>query len=139
MEIRTQAHVAFKLLYHIVWIPKYRYKVLVDGVAEYATALIKNIIIDEYPDVFLEEISVQQDHVHLIMSIPPKYSLSSVIGNIKRLSSKKLRQKFDYLKKPRNALWSIGYFVSSVGLDEKKIRKYVKYQQKQDEGQPVRL
>jgi len=139
MEIRTQAHVAFKLLYHIVWIPKYRYKVLVDGVAKYATNVIKNIVIDEYPDVFLEEISVQQDHVHLIMSIPPKYSLSSVIGNIKRLSSKRLRQKFEYLKKPRNNLWSIGYFVSSIGLNENKIRKYVKYQQKQDEGQPVRL
>ena len=139
MEVRAQSHVVFKLLYHIVWIPKYRRKVLVRGVAAYAEDAIKTVVVEEYPDVILEEISVQQDHVHIVISIPPKYAISSVVGTIKRISSKKLRQKFEYLNKPRIGMWSIGYFVSSVGLDEGKIRKYVKFQQKQDEGQPVRL
>ena len=90
---------------------------------------------DRYPDVRVEDVNVQIDHIHVLMIVPPKYSLSKVIGDIKRDSSRKMRKKFEYLKRGKEAMWSIGYFVSSVGLDEERIRKYVKHQEEQERGQ----
>ena len=134
MEILTQAHAAYRLMYHIVWIPKYRRKILQKGIAEYCEEVIKTEMIDRYPDVRIEEINIEIDHVHVIAIIPPKYAISRIIGEMKSRSSKKMREKYEYIKR-NETMWSIGYFVSSVGLDEKKIRRYVKYQEKQDKGQ----
>jgi putative transposase len=134
VKTRVQAHVAYKLLYHVVWIPKYRYKLTRGGIAKYTEKVFKGAVSKLYEDVTIEEINILDDHVHLLIVIPPKYSISSVIGNIKRLSSKQMRQKFEYLRSGRGALWSIGYYISSVGLNETMIREYVKYQQKQDSG-----
>ena len=72
------------------------------------------------------------------MIIPPKYSVSDVIGQIKAQSASRLRKKFSYLSKvywKENIVWSPGYFVSTVGIDEKSIIEYVKFQQSQDLGQ----
>jgi len=71
----------------------------------------------------------------MVVVIPPKYGISRVIGEVKSISSRKLREKFEYLRRGRDSLWSIGYFVSSMGLDEERIKRYVRYQRKQDEGQ----
>ena len=89
---------------------------------------------DRYPDVKVEEINMGEDHVHVIVIIPPKYAISRIIGEMKSRSSKKMKEKFEYIRR-NESMWSIGYFVSSIGLDEKKIRRYVKYQEKQDKGQ----
>ena len=83
----------------------------------------------------MEEIAIQEDHVHMVVVIPSKYGISRVIGEVKSTSSRKLREKFEYLRRGRDNLWSIGYFVSSMGLDEERIKRYVRYQRKQDEGQ----
>ena len=130
METRVQAHVAYKLLYHVVWIPKYRYKLTKGGIAKYCEKVFKGVVSRNYEDVTIEEVNILEDHVHLLLVIPPKYSISAIIGTIKRLSSKQTRQKFEYLRTGRTAMWSIGYYVSSVGLNETVVRDYVKYQQK---------
>lgn len=134
MKTRVQAHVSYKLLYHIVWIPKRRYKVLKKGIRKYCDKVIRTSTSDRYSDVIIEDITVKKDHVHLIVAIPPKYSISKVVGDIKRDSSRKMRQKFEYLK-ARDAMWSIGYFVSSIGLNEMVVKRYVAYQKEQDSGQ----
>lgn len=110
-------------------------RVLTKGVDVYCKKVIISSTKDRYPDVKKEELSVRDDHVHVVLVIPPKYGISKVVGDTKRDSSRKLRKKFEYLKRGRENLWSIGYFVSSVGLDEKRIRKYVKYQEKEEKGQ----
>lgn len=121
-------------MYHVVWIPKYRYKLTKGGIAKYLEKVFEGVLAKTHEDVTIEEINILDDHVHMLLVIPPRYSISMVIGNIKRLSSRQMRQKFEYLRIGRDAMWSIGYYVSSVGLNETVIRNYVKYQQEQDSG-----
>lgn len=134
METKVQAHVAYQALYHIVWIPKYRRKVFVDGVKEYLEKTIQTLVIDRYPDVYVQELNVRIDHVHALIEIPPKYSVSSVVGYIKGVSAKKLRMHFEYLRHG-SSLWAEGYFMSTVGINEERIKKYIQYQEKQERGQ----
>ena len=124
-------------MYHIVWIPRYRYEVLVKGVDEY---LLKKM--DEirkiYPEIEYVQRNIQPDHIHLVLSFPPKYSIAKVVQIIKSNTGKAMWEKFDFLRKRyygREGIWSAGYFVSTVGLDEKLIEKYVRYQEKEDLGQ----
>jgi putative transposase len=90
------------------------------------------------PGVALEEIGFDKDHLHMLMTIPPKYSVASVMGKLKSQSASHMRKAFPWLKKvywKENIVWSPGYFVSSVGVDEETIRHYVEYQGKKDSGQ----
>ena len=86
----------------------------------------------------MEKISFDMDHLHMIMVIPPKYSIANVMGTLKSKSSSLLRKKYSWLSKvywKENILWSPGYFVSSVGVDEETIRRYVEHQGLQDSSQ----
>jgi putative transposase len=90
------------------------------------------------PGVKLETIGFDQDHLHMVLQIPPKYSVSEVIGRLKSQSSGRLRKKFAWLTKvywKENIVWSPGYFVSTIGADEVTIKHYVEYQGRQDSGQ----
>ena len=90
------------------------------------------------PGVIIETIGFDRDHLHMVMSIPPKYSISEVMGRMKSQSSSEMRKAFPWLKKvywEENVVWSPGYFVSSVGIDEETIRNYVEHQGRQDSGQ----
>ena len=80
------------------------------------------------------ELNIQEDHIHIITSIPPKYSISSVMGFLKGKLALKLFYKYERLGKKYwgRHLWVRGYCVSTVGLDEEKIRKYVKWQEEQE-------
>ena len=90
------------------------------------------------PGVAVETIGFDLDHLHMVMAIPPKYSISSVLGELKGQSASKLRKKFSWLSKvywKENIVWSPGFFVSSVGVDEETIKRYVEHQGCQDSGQ----
>ena len=94
------------------------------------------------PGVTLETIGFDQDHLHLVMVIPPKYAVSAVMAQLKSQSASIMRKKFSWLAKvywKENIVWSPGYFVSSVDLDEQTIKHYLEYQGRQDEGQQVVL
>jgi len=124
-------------MYHIVWIPRYRYKVLVNGVDEYLLTKMEEVR-KRYPEIEYVERNIRPDHVHVVVSFPPKYSISKVVQIIKSNTGKALWEKFEFLQERyygRGGIWSAGYFVSTVGLDEKVIRRYVKYQEKEDLGQ----
>ncbi len=89
----------------------------------------------EWKDIEILEMNVKEDHIHMILSIPPRLSISEVMGMLKGKTAIKLFKSFPALrKKPYwgNHFWSRGYCVSSIGLDENKIRKYVKYQEERE-------
>lgn len=123
----------YKCDYHIVWTPKYRYRVLFGEVK----SLVENDIrmLCERKRVEVIELNVQIDHVHVVVSIPPKVSVSVLMGTLKGKLAIKLFKSYPKLKqKPYwgNHFWSRGYFVTTVGVDEEIIRRYVKYQEKED-------
>ena len=92
-----------------------------------------------YPESWRKGVYKQTfPQIHLLMVIPPKYAVSEVIGQMKQYTASRLREKFAWLEKvywKERVVWSPGYFVSTVGLDEKQITEYVKWQSHQDSGQ----
>ena len=95
-------------------------------------------LLKSIPGVQLESIGFDLDHLHMLMVIPPKYSIAEVMSRLKSQSTSELRKKFDWLKKvywKEIVVWSPGYFVSSVGIDEETIRRYVEHQGQEDSGQ----
>ena len=120
-----------------MWIPKYRRRILNPGIAEYLRKLFPKVM-RSLPGCEIIELSIQVDHLHTVMVIPPRYAVSEIIGRIKCQTASKLREKFTWLAKvywDENIVWSPGYFVSTVGIDEKAILAYVKWQGGQDSGQ----
>jgi putative transposase len=116
-----------------VWTPKYRYRVLFGEVK----SLVENDIrmLCDRKSVEVIELNVRIDHVHAVVSIPPKISVSTLMGTLKGKLAIKLFKSYPKLKqKPYwgNHFWSRGYFVTTVGVDEEIIRRYVKYQEKED-------
>jgi len=137
VENRLSGHWVYRTEYHVVWITKYRRRVLNPGVKEYLEKLWPKIL-RGIPGVEMIEDNIQVDHIHAVMIIPPKYSVSDVIGKLKGQSASKLRKKFMWLEEvywKENIVWSPGYFVSTIGLNEEQIIKYVQWQEKQDSGQ----
>ena len=138
-KFRKLTHVFYKCDYHIVFTPKYRFQIL-EGMVQ---ALVEHDlqVISQWKDVVIEEYSVQKDHVHLVCSIPPKISISEYMGTLKGKLAIKMFKTYPSLKqKPYwgNHFWSRGYFISTVGLDEEMIKKYVKYQEQEDRKRDVR-
>ena len=119
------------------WVVKYRRSVLNPGVQAYLRKLFPKLI-REMPGVEIEELGMARDHLHMVVLIPPKYAVSDVIARLKSRSASQLRKKFSWLGKvfwKENVVWSVGYFVSGVGVDEKRIKRYVEWQGKKDSGQ----
>ena len=136
MKIRLSAHGAYRHQYHVVWIPKYRQRIL-EGELK---AFIEQRLFDihqYHPDIAIEKYSIQDDHLHIVIIIPPKYSVSSIIGKIKANTSREIRQHFEWIRKlyRRNEFWSPGFFSSTVGIDEEVIKRYVEFQEKMHKGQ----
>jgi putative transposase len=132
-KYRKLSHVVYKCDYHIVWTPKYRYKVLFGEVKQLVEQDIKMLC--EWKGSEIIEMNVQLDHVHIVVSIPPKVSVSVLMGTLKGKLAIKLFKTYPKLKKKPywgNHFWSRGYFVNTVGIDEDMIRRYVKYQEGED-------
>ena len=132
-KYKKLSHVVYKCDYHIVWTPKYRFRVLFGEVK----VLVENDIrmLCEWKGVEILELNVQIDHVHVICSVPPKVSISELMGTLKGKLAIKLFKSYPKLKqKPYwgNHFWSRGYFVTTVGVDEDIIRRYVIYQEGED-------
>jgi len=137
MEYIKTAHSVYYLEYHVVWVCKYRRRILNPGMCGYIRKLLPKLM-RRMSGVELKTIGFDEDHLHMVMTIPPKYSISKVMGKLKSQSASRLREAFPWLAKvywDENIVWSPGYFVSSVGVDEKTIKKYVEHQGLQDSGQ----
>jgi putative transposase len=119
--------------YHVIWVPKYRYRVLNGKIRESVESGIRAVC--GYMECEVVELNVQHDHVHLIMFVPPKVAISTVMGRVKGQTATRLFKQFRELrKKPYwgNHFWAKGYCVDTVGVDAEMIRKYVKYQEKKE-------
>ena len=130
MEKRLSGHSAYKTEYHVVWVTKYRLPVLNPTRRKYLIRLLPKIV-NNIPGCDVVEYNILRDHVHMVLVIPPKYSVSKVIGRIKGRTSSHLRRRFPRLAEvywKENTFWSPGYFVSTVGIEEDKIRPYVRNQ-----------
>ena len=128
------AHSLYECKYHIVFCPKYRYKILDEVVSKYVQQEIYRLC-NQKSGVEILELNVQVDHVHLVVSVPPKYAISRFMGYLKGKLALRLFDRFPQLRKQYwgQHVWSRGYCVSTVGLDEDRIRKYVKWQTKKEE------
>jgi len=135
MEIRYSAHGAYHRQYHIVWIPKYRKAILKDEVKQYVEQHLKDIC-GYHPEIVIEKQSVQKDYVPLVIIIPPKFKVSEVVGKIKANTGREILKQFAWIEKIywRNEFWSLGFFSSTIGINEKVIKRYVEFQEKVDKG-----
>ena len=133
---RKQSHATYFTRYHLVWIPRYRRRVLVKGVDSYLKIKFKEVK-KWYPDIEYIEMTIKPDHVHLLVSFPPGFSVSKIVNILKSNTSAALKQKFKFLNKvyEKQGMWSRGYFVSTVGIDERIIQNYIKRQAEEDSGQ----
>ena len=137
------SHSIYECKYHVVFCPKYRFRIFKGDIAHYTRQQI-HVLCRQKDLVEVLELNVQEDHIHVVLSIPPKYSVSSVMGFLKGKLALRLFRRYERLGKRYwgRHLWSRGYCVSTVGLDEDQIRAYVKWQQgkeKQIEQQQLGL
>jgi len=127
------SHVIYYHVYHLVWTPKYRFRVMQGNVKEIVEKKLRTLC--EWKKLEIIEMNIQVDHVHMVLSIPPKMSVSQMMGLLKGKTAIMIFKQFPGLKKKPywgNHFWARGYCSSTVGLDEEKIKKYVKYQEKQE-------
>ena len=137
MQTRSLNHSTYKLQYHIVWGTKYRRKWL----KEYVKAELKASLYEtckRYPTLFIQAVNTDEDHVHIQMEIPPSIAIADAVQKLKGISSMALRKEFAFIRKmylEKDGIWSVGYFVSSIGLNEGQIKRYIDWQDKK-ESQP---
>lgn len=126
------AHTKWECKYHVVFIPKYRRKVLFEQLRKHLGPVLRSLT--EQKESRIEEGHLLGDHVHMLISIPPKYSVSQVVGFIKGKSAIHIART--YMGRRQNfvgqSFWARGYFVSTVGRDEATIREYIRHQEQED-------
>ena len=130
---KSLSHTRWECKYHIVFIPKCRRKTLYGQLRVHLGEVFR--MLARQKESQIEEGHLMPDHVHMLVSIPPKYSVSQVVGFIKGKSA--IHLAWVYGERRRNFVgqhfWARGYFVSTVGRDESVIREYIKNQEKEDE------
>ena len=137
MELIHLTHCVYQCEYHVVLVTKYRKEIFNEGIIAYVNKGLAEIT-EHYPLVRFQVLNHDKDHIHILMFIPPTEAVGKVIGIVKQNTSREMKQKFPFLKKVywgTDAVWSEGYFVSTVGVDEAVIRAYVENQGKKDAGQ----
>ena len=114
----------------MVWCPKYRYRILEGPVKAYVEETLRMLC--QWKGIEILEMNVRADHVHLVLQIPPKLSVSEAVGILKGKTAIKLFKSYPGLRRRPywgNHFWARGYCVTTIGMDEDKIRRYVKYQE----------
>jgi len=131
-QVESLSHTRWECKYHVVFIPKYRRKALFGQVRQELGSVFRRLA--EQKQSRIEEGHLMSDHVHMMISIPPKYAVSQVIGYIKGKSAIHIARM--YMERRRNYVgqhfWARGYFASTVGRDEQVIREYIRHQEKED-------
>lgn len=131
-EYNSLNHTKWECKYHIVWIPKYRKKKLYGKIRVYIGEGIRRLARQKGCEIV--EGHIMSDHIHILIEIPPKHSVSEVMGYIKGKSAIYIARRF--IGRERNfsgqKFWARGYFVSTVGADEYAVREYIKHQEDED-------
>ena len=132
-RFRKLSHTIYECKYHLVFCRKYRNRILKDEIKEYLKREIISLT-RQKEGLEIIEMNVQSDHVHLVMWVPPKYSISDELGYLKGKLALRIFQRYEKIGKRLwgRHLWSRGYCVSTVGINEEQIRQYVRWQEKKD-------
>ena len=132
-DYESLSHTRWECKYHVIFIPKYRRKVLYGQLRQYLGEVLRRLA--EQKQSRIEEGHLMSDHVHMMIAIPPKYAVSQVVGYIKGKSAIHIARV--YTGKRRNFVgqhfWARGYWVSTVGKDEAAVRQYIRNQEKEDQ------
>ena len=125
---RTLAHTVWECKYHIVWVPKRRRKIVFGKLRKELGTIIRRLC--KYKGIEIIEGSMCIDHIHMCLAIPPKYAVSGIVGYLKGKSAMIMFEKYSRLKRnfKGHSFWARGYYVSTVGLEEAKVRNYIKNQ-----------
>ena len=137
MEYNRLSHCVYLCQYHLVLVTTYRRKIFNEGIFAYFQDKFAEIH-KHYPLITAKEVNHDKDHLHLLISIPPTMAVGSAVRVIKSNTAHSLKQKFPFLKGVywgTDSIWSEGYFVSTVGLDEETVRAYIEHQGQEDNGQ----
>jgi putative transposase len=131
-DVQSLTHAKWECKYHVVWIPKCRKKTLYGELRKYLGEIFRDLAVQK--DCNVIEGRLLPDHVHMLISIPPKYAVSQVVGYMKGKSAIHIARTYMGRKKNFTGqnFWARGYFVSTVGTDEKTIREYIRRQEKED-------
>jgi putative transposase len=129
---QSLSHTRWECKYHVVWIPKYRKKVICGNLRKYLGEILRELATQKESKII--EGHLMSDHVHILISIPPKYAVSQVVGFIKGKSAIQIARNFQGRKKNfvGQHFWAKGYYVSTVGKDETAVRDYIKKQEQED-------
>ncbi len=135
MRIRSLNHSVYQTQYHLVWGTLYRRKYLKEYVKnEFVTHIYT--VIKKYPTLHIHSINANDDHVHLQIEIPPSVAIAAVVRRLKVETSIYLKKRFKFIREMYidGSIWSVGYFVSTIGLNEAVIEKYIANQNRKDKG-----
>jgi putative transposase len=141
MRVRSLNHSMYELQYHIVWGTKYRRKWL----KPYTKVELEKSFKEtekKYPSLHIDAMNTDEDHVHVQIEIAPSIAIADAVRALKNRSSLHMQKKFKFIREmylEKDGIWSVGYFVSSIGMDEEKIRRYIEHQGQQEKPQTVRL
>jgi len=129
---QSLSHTIWDCKYHVVWIPKYRKKVLYGEIRRYLGEVIRELA--RQKESLVVEGHLMADHLHMLISIPPKYSVSQVVGFIKGKSAIHIARSYAGRKKNfvGQNFWARGYYVSTTGRDEESVREYIRKQEEED-------
>lgn len=126
-QFKSNNNVVYSCKYHVVWCPKYRRKVLVNGVDVRLKEILQEVVSETTGEIL--EIEVMPDHVHVLVEIDPQYGIAKLVRNMKGRSSRLLREEFAWLRSRIPTLWTNSYFVSTVGgAPISVIRQYIENQ-----------
>ena len=140
VEYRSSAHAIYDIKYHVVWITKYRHKVLRGRIAERARDLLRETCRSR--EVVIVRGAVSPDHIHMLLSVPPQLAPAKLVQYLKGRSSRRLQDEFEELRKRYwgQHLWARGYFCATVGaVDEATIQRYIENQQWNDDDQGFKI
>jgi putative transposase len=130
----SQSHVKWDCIYHIVIVPKYRKKHLYGQVGQRLREIIRELL--RQKNIEMIEGAVKPDHVHMVLRIPPRFSVSAIMGFLKGKSAIRLHNEFSKKKSvTQKSFWARGYFVRTIGLDQQMVEEYVRKQTEEDKGQ----
>jgi putative transposase len=126
------SHTVWECKYHIVWVPKKRRKVIYGKLRQELKTILSRLC--QYKGVQVVEGMLRADHVHMCLAIPPKYSVSTIVGYLKGKSAIIVFESYSRLKRnfKGHSFWARGYYVNTVGLDEAKVRRYIQDQEIND-------
>ena len=132
LDVASLAHTKWECKYHIVFAPKYRRQVIYGKVKEDIGKILRKLC--EYKGVEIIEAEACKDHIHMLVSIPPKYSVSQIMGYLKGKSSLMIYEKYANMKYKygNRHFWCRGYYVSTVGLNKRAVEQYIRNQLQED-------